>query len=248
MPSTPASRAFSLPGSFFSPPSPPSRECRVDSDDIEDITEDRQHEDAVVINIDLVHPKRNREVFVYSLMEVEHNNCVYNCFNILLSVDVRDAAKDICEAEWVSEREILIKMPALHWSLFRQTEKRNLYLKEASTHCPKLQIAQEIAVNDVERRVNGSRRIKHFLLRFTPGVVLSNIFDGGARKLETHLQLEEVNVTLSNSATDMTTCFVIWKVADESAARRPPVNKLADQLKRMLLKKAVKATPYPSSG
>ena len=104
----------------------------------------------MAINIDLVHPERNREVFVYSLMEVEHENCVYNCFNILISVDVRDAAKDLCEAELVGEREILIKMPALPWSLFRQTEKRNLYLKEAGTHCPKLQMAQDIAVNDVE--------------------------------------------------------------------------------------------------
>ena len=104
----------------------------------------------MAINIDLVHPERNREVFVYSLMEVEHKNSVHNCFNIRLSVDVCDAAKDLCEAELVGEQVILIKMPALPWSLFRQTEKRNLYLKEAGTHCPKLQMAQDIAVNDVE--------------------------------------------------------------------------------------------------
>ena len=34
------------------------------------------------------------------------------------------------------------------------------------THCPKLQMAQEIAVNAVEKGMNGSRPTKQLLLRF----------------------------------------------------------------------------------
>ncbi len=121
MPSTPVSRAIALPGSYRSPPAPPSRGRRGDSDDFEDTMEERQDVDTPVIDIDLVHPERTREVIVYCLNEVEHEDCVYNCFNILLPVDPRDAMKDLCKAELVNEREILITMPALPWSLFRKT-------------------------------------------------------------------------------------------------------------------------------
>ena len=121
MPSTPISRAIALPGSYRSPPAPPSRGRRGDSDDVEDTMEEQQDVDTPVIDIDLVHPKRNREVIVYCLNGVEHEDCVYNCFNILLPVDPRNAMKDLCKAELVNEREILITMPALPWSLFRKT-------------------------------------------------------------------------------------------------------------------------------
>lgn len=252
MPSTP-SRAIVHPGSYRSLPAPPSRGRRGDSDDLEDIMEERQDVDTPVIDIDLDHPERNREVIVYCLNEVEHEDCVYNCFNILLPVDPRDAMKDLCEAELVNEREILITMPALPWSLVRDTAKRNECLKAMGTHCPKLQMAQDIAVNAVERGMNGSRPTKQLLLRFPASVFLSNIFDGGGRKLENHLQLEELKVRELDK--DIIPCFVIWKVADEGAARRhklsaapkDSINKLADQLKRMSTNNGATATT-PASG
>lgn len=243
MPSTPSSsRAIALPGSYRSPPLPPSRGRREDNDDPEDIMEEHLADaDAFtpVIDIDLVHPENNREVIVYTLNDFEHADFVYKCFNILLPIDPRDGLNDHYTAALVNEREVLITLPALPWSLFKDTAIRNEVLKKTKTHCPKLQMAQDITINALTSGENGSRQTKQLLLRFPANVFLSNIFNEGSRKLETHFQVESVHV--EDLEANIMPCFVIWKIVDEGASRRhklaaateASVIKMTAQLKRM---------------
>jgi hypothetical protein len=246
MPPTPATRALTALRT------PPSRGRQLDYERIErdfgdldigaDVTADM---DPVIIDVDVNHPGRNREVIVYSLLGVLHDDSVYNCFEIYLSIDPRDFLRDSIEAKLISDKEILITMPALPYSFYKDTDERNKRLKTWKTHDKDSQMAQDIAINNMDMGKDGANPTKYLLLRFPDHVFLSNVFEGGRSKnLQTHLQMDKVAIEDEDTENLTSPCFVKWKVADEGAARRlklkaaPKSSKtiLAEQLKSMSTK------------
>jgi hypothetical protein len=116
-PSTPASRSRAH---ITSPPASRGHLALRDSDDFEDTCDDvGLNINAVAIDVDVEHPSNNREVVIYNLIRVEHENSLYNCFDIYLPADVRDVSAERLKARLINDKEILITMPSLPYSFVR---------------------------------------------------------------------------------------------------------------------------------
>ena len=236
MPTPSATRAH-----FSPPPSSRGRRAEYDSDPDEETRNHRM--DARVIDVDLAHPAKNHEVVIYSLVEFPYEESVYDAFYIFLPCDVRDAERGAFEATVHGDREILITMPALPYTFLRDTDELNEDLIASGDHVPKLQTAQDIAINAIME--SDGAKVKRFLLRFPDGVNLSNIFAGGALKLETEYEAYPTNTTIRGHPTIIFPCMEFWRVADLSTARREKLrqakkdvakekmDKLAARLKRL---------------
>lgn len=204
--------------------------------------------DARVIDVNLAHPAKNHEVIIYTLIEFPFEESVYDAFYIFLPCDVRDAQRGAFEATVYGDREILITMPALPYTFFLETDALNEDLKASKEHVPKLQTAQDIAINAIME--SDGAEVKRLLLRFPDGVNLSNIFAGGALKLETEYEVYPATTAVRGHPTIIFPCMVFWRVADLSTARREKLRqakkdvekekmeKLAARLQRMSTAKA----------
>jgi hypothetical protein len=137
----------------YSPPSPPP-------DDVE------------VIEVDIDHPERNREVKVVHFRDANKNGILHNGFEILMEGDLRDMLDDKYSAKMVQENEILISMPsASHSWLY---EPCNFFDKcEAfGIGCARSLEAHNVARNDILKKKD--RLTKQLLLRFPVPIILSN--------------------------------------------------------------------------
>jgi hypothetical protein len=129
-----------------------------------------------IIEVDLAHTERNREVVIYSGSDVQHVDNVYDCFFIVVAMDFRDATKEVSFiASIVSETEILLTMPSLPFGLFHDSVMRNEHLKKIKLHHPQLQLSQDIVINHLCDKVG--RSVKRLLLHFPDDVTLSNVFN-----------------------------------------------------------------------
>jgi hypothetical protein len=202
---------------------------------------------ADTIDIDLENPERNREILVFSVADVAHDGNVYNCFAIMLFVDVRDAAKGQLTASLVSDTEVLLTMPSLPYGLYHDSTARNLRLELIQLHCPKLQLSQDIVINQV--RESQTRPLKRLLLRFPKGVVLANVFNvASPATLLADMQTDMVMANLGSQAVPVINCFMTWRVANLETHRRAtvvantpaPVDVLAAQFASMLTQQTKK--------
>ena len=237
-PSTPSSRSRAH---ITSPPASRGRLAMRDS--FEDTADDVRPElNAVVIDVDVAHPSNNREVVIYNLIRVEHENSLYDCFDIYLPADVRDVLAEKLKARLISDREILITMPSLPYSFCQDTDARNLRLKAFGTHYPHTQIAQDITINNMESSgIDEYGMVKHLLLRFPSYCVLANIFQNGSKDLDLMLEMDWDHYDKDNDRAIATPTHVKWRVADQGAASRhklkaaskTALSKVTAQLQRM---------------
>ena len=214
-----------------------------DSDDFEDTCDDVGLDiNAVVNDVDVEHPSNNREVVIYNFIRVEHENSLYNCFDIYLPADVRDVSAERLKARLINDKEILITMPSLPYSFCQNTDARNSCLKILGTHDAHTQTAQDITINNMESiGIDEYGTVKHLLLRFPNFVVLANIFQKGSKDLELMLEMDWDHYDLTSDHAIATPCFVKWRVADKGAASRHKLKSasktalslVTDQLSRM---------------
>lgn len=174
-----------------------------------------------VIEIDLENPELNREVMIFSIQDLEHAGNVYNCFTIQMSSDMRDAAAEKISAMIVSDTEILISMPGLPYGIFADSIGRNERLKTQNLHCPKLQLAQDVTINDI--REDQTRSVKHLLLRFPSHVVLTNVFNPSSPKLLHDMQTDFTFANLRGRRVPMVVCYMTWRVGNLETHRRAVV-------------------------
>ena len=143
---------------------------------------------ADVIDVDLDRPENNREVVVLTVNDVIIDTNMYNCYDIALIVDMRDAAAASCTASLVSEHEVLISYPAIGYMLFRDSIQRNKRLIALRQHDQQVQLAQDVWINDVRR--TPQRSIKQLLLRFPANVSLANVLNPFSYKIRPKVPID----------------------------------------------------------
>ena len=143
---------------------------------------------ADVIDVDLDRPENNREVVVLTVNDVIIDTNMYNCYDIALIVDMRDAAAASCTASLVSEHEVLISYPAIGYMLFRDSIQRNERLIALRQHDQQVQLAQDVWINDVRR--TPQRSIKQLLLRLAANVSLANVLNPFSYKIRPKVPID----------------------------------------------------------
>ena len=176
--------------------------------------------DVIVVN--LQYPERNREVMVLTVNDVQHQGNMYNCFTIMLRVDPRDAAvTDRCTAYVVSENEILISYPALEYFFFTDSAARNERLKIGLYYDPRVQLAQDICINDVRRAPQ--RVVKRLLLRFPADVTLANVFNRYSYVIRSSMPMDYAETSAFGGHVKVLTCHMQWMIADLNTHRHATI-------------------------
>ena len=166
-------------------------------------------------------PERNREVDVLIVNDVLHGGDLYNCFDISLQMDVRDAmVTGRCRAVLVSEHEVLVTYPALQYPMFIDSVMRNKRLVHLKTLCAQLQQAQDIWVNEMKR--DPQRNEKRLLLRFPHDVVLGNVFVPNSYELKMSIPIDNsVYAPIPNAR--LISAQLQWRIADINTHREATI-------------------------
>lgn len=129
-------------------------------------------DDYDVIDVDINHPERNREVVIVKFTDVAMEGKLHNGFDILIpAVDMRDYLTDKFKLEIVSDNELLLTMPSMHAWNIADSDKFFAHLKDVKELCPRTKQGHDVFRNAL--RSNKNRLSKYLLLRFPGDIVLS---------------------------------------------------------------------------
>lgn len=195
-----------------------------------------------IIEVDLDYPERNREVCVFSVNDITHERHAYNCFAITISVDLRDASAESYVATLVNDHSILITYPCMPYGMLKDSTDRNERLMTQNLHCPKLQLAQDVVINQIQD--SAPRQMKRLLLQFPEHVVLANIFAPDTSVVPVDMQTDAFMTVVRDVNVPLVHCYLVWRIANLETHRRaavaPPapsvVDVLAAQLQSMFTK------------
>lgn len=162
-----------------------------------------------VINVDLAHPERNREVVVLTINDVLQSSNLYNCFDVCLKIDLRD--EDQATAFLVSPQSILITYPAMSFELSTDSANRNRRLTALQMYQPAVEMAQNIWINALLR--NANRMMKRLLLIFPNEVHLQNVFNPNSYEIKANVPVDYA-VWIKQPAMRIMSVQKEWRIAD----------------------------------
>ena len=176
---------------------------------------------ADLIEVDLECPENNREVIVLTINDVLHNGNLYNCYDIALKIDMRDAIIDgRCTAFLVSANEVLVSYPAMGFDLSTDSKMRNARLQALCKHDVQVEMAQNIWINEL-RRLPGTYD-KAFVATFSRRCDASNVFNPNSYVLRSILPVDYAswkNMIKSKCASAQ----LEWRIADHNTRREATV-------------------------
>jgi hypothetical protein len=176
---------------------------------------------ADLIEVDLECPENNREVIVLTINDVLHNGNLYNCYDIALKIDMRDAIIDgRCTAFLVSANEVLVSYPAMGFDLSTDSKMRNARLQALCKHDVQVEMAQNIWINELRR--SPARMTKRLLLRFPDDVMLSNVFNPNSYVLRSILPVDYASWN-KHDQIKCASAQLEWRIADHNTRREATV-------------------------
>jgi hypothetical protein len=174
-----------------------------------------------IIEVDLVYPENNREVHVLTIDNVLYQSSRYHCFDIALTIDVRDAVvAGGCSAVLVSETEVLLSYPTLGFALSTDSRLRNARLKLLHTHDPQVESAQNMWINELKKAPQ--RMMKRLLLRFPDHVLLANVLNPQSFVIKHVLVVDYAQSSLFKNVS-LASAQLQWRVADMNTEREETI-------------------------
>jgi hypothetical protein len=126
---------------------------------------------SVTIDVDIIHPERNREVAVFCFSEAKHEGKLHNGIAIELEVDLRDLSDGLFGLYLLPQRRgVLLKMPGQSASY--RLDHTSIKLNEGSGHCDRVQQVRDVTRNAIKK--DEDRIAKHLLLKFPSYMEVSN--------------------------------------------------------------------------
>jgi hypothetical protein len=170
---------------------------------------------SVNIKVDVVHPERNREVFVFHFKDkVDNQGVLHNGFAVEMDLDIRDFREGLYSAELVSSTEIMIKAPGqpatytLDFLVAADAEAKG------RRKCENLHQARNVARNGIQD--DPDRCVKHIILAFPSHIKLSNtIYSSGLPTGMIKMEILPTQATLQLSNGKSITLHrnrAVWKV------------------------------------
>jgi hypothetical protein len=123
------------------------------------------------VDVNVLHPERNREVQVFEFTDVNRDGVLHNGFEIVVYGDLRDVNNNTYHAFLHGRSEILVEMPSMNHAFLHEFDFLTQRMKDAGSHCGRTQEAHDVARNKILQ--DGSRLTKRLLLRFPTDIQLS---------------------------------------------------------------------------
>jgi hypothetical protein len=122
----------------------------------------------------LEHPERQVLIFQYN--NLISNDNVYYCFAIMLCCDMHNVCSNNFSAVLVDDQHsILVTFPCMTYGVMMDSKNRNLCLTKQALHCPLLQLAQDMNINEI-KNIDKKRNKRRLMLIFPDNVVLVDVF------------------------------------------------------------------------